>query len=94
MSNRNVVNGLATAGAVLVLVAVSSAASNAFAAEELRGDAARPAAERPESTSLQHAEQATEEAARDAAKSVASDNALDLEIRLTAHTSLGVARLD
>ena len=92
MGNRNIVNGLAIIGAILVLVGVTIAANTALA-EEAAGVRALTAT----SDSLQDKGRANEdkahrEAAEAASDRIVLDTKLDLEIRLADHTSTVVAR--
>ena len=80
MDKRNVENGLALAGAVLVLVGVTFAASSALAEESPRVDAA------PTTVDIA-ADEINRDAARDAVDRIALDNALDLDIRFKSHIS-------
>ena len=92
MINRNIVNGLASAGAMLVLVAVLSAAGTALAAEpsskRVAGDAFRTAAD----YSLDKAALANREAAKSAVSKISNQNRKDLDFRLLAPTSVLVGR--
>ena len=80
MDKRNVENGLALAGAVLVLVGVTFAASSALAEESSQVDAAAVSADIA-------ADEPNRDAARDAVERIALDNALDLDIRFKSHIS-------
>lgn len=80
MNKRNVENGLALAGAVLVLVGVTFAASSALAEELPRIDAPAAAIDTA-------ANEVNGDAARDAVERIALDNALDLDIRFKSHIS-------
>jgi len=92
MGNRNIVNGLALIGAILVLIGVTIAANTAFADDAESGRS--PAA--PADTFLHErkasADKANREAADDAAVNIVLDSKLDLEIRLLDRTSTIVAR--
>jgi len=92
MGNRNIVNGLAIIGAILVLIGVTIAANTALA-DEAKGVRALAST----SDSLQDKDMASEdtadrEAADAASDRIALDNKLDLEIRLSDRTSIIVAR--
>ena len=92
MINRNIVNGLASAGAVLVLVAVLSAAGTALAAKppsnRVADDAFRTAAD----YSLDKAALANREAVNSAVSKISNQNRKDLDFRLLAPTSILVGR--
>jgi len=92
MGNRNIVNGLALIGAVLVLVGVTIAASTALAEEAKSGRSPTAATKGLSEKGKTTAEQANREAADDAAESIALDNKVDLEIRLLDRTSTVVSR--
>jgi len=92
MGNRNIVNGLALIGAVLVLVGVTIAANTALAEEAESGRSPNVASKSLGAAGKAHAEKANREAAQDAANAIALDNKVDLEIRLADHTSNVVAR--
>ena len=92
MGNRNIVNGLAIVGAILVLVGVTIAANTALAGEAESGRAPATTAKTLVETKRDIAEKANRDAADDAAESIALDNALDLEIRLTDRTSTIASR--
>ena len=79
MDKRNVENGLALAGAVLVLVGVTFAASSALAEESSSVDAG--------SVGIDIAAEEIESDAARAVERIALDNALDLDIRFTSHIS-------
>lgn len=89
MSNKNIENGLALIGAMLVLVGVTFAVNSALADETDRGRAPTTTAQ---SAPLSKADRANREAADSAADRIALDNKLDLEIRLYDRTSTIVAR--
>ena len=92
MGNRNIVNGLAIVGAILVLVGVTIAANTALAEEAKSGRAPATTAKALLETKRDIAEKANRDAADDAAESIALDNELDLEIRLTDRTSTTASR--
>jgi hypothetical protein len=84
MDKRNVENGLALAGAVLVLVGVTFAAGSALAEET-------PGVDATAAVIHMAADEINSDAARDAAERIALDNALDLDIRFRSHISELVA---
>ena len=91
MGNRNIVNGLALIGAVIVLIGVVFAANTALAETE----ASRSPSATTESLRSEHkesAEKANRDAADDAATNLAREARLDLEIRLLDRTSTLIAR--
>lgn len=92
MRIKDIENGLALAGAILVLIGVSFAATSALAAENagitVTGVAIHKAAE----TSIEHAAIAHAEAADVAVRRIARSNELDLDIRFFDHNSTLVAR--
>jgi len=92
MGNRNIVNGLALIGAVLVLVAVTVAANTALAEDAKGGRALGATADALTDKGKALADKAAREAADAASDRIALDNKLDLEIRLTDRTSTIVAR--
>jgi len=92
MGNRNIVNGLALIGAVLVLVGVTIAANTALAGDAKSARSRHAASDIIDAEGKATAEKANREAAEDAAESIALDNKVDLEIRLLDRTSTVVAR--
>ena len=92
MGNRNIVNGLALIGAILVLVGVTIAANTALAEEAKTGRSPTSATKILDEKGKTTAEKANREAADDAAESIALDNKVDLEIRLLDRTSTVVSR--
>ena len=92
MGNRNIVNGLAMIGAILVLVGVTIAANTALAEEAKSGRSPTAATEALGDKGKASAEKANREAADDAAERIALDNKIDLEIRLPDRTSTLVSR--
>ena len=92
MINRNIVNGLAFAGAMLVLVAVLSAAGSALAAEPVSNRIAGDAADKPVDYSLDRAAVSNREAARSAVSRISDRNRKDLDFRLLGPTSILVGR--
>ena len=92
MKARNIENGLALVGALIVIVGVSFAAESALAKESALVTTTAVAVHKaPDQTLRQGAEKATNEAAREAAKSLASENWLDLDIKLEDRTSMLVS---
>lgn len=92
MKARNIENGLALVGALIVIIGVSFAAESALAKESaLVTTTAAAVHKAPDQTLRQGAEKATNEAAREAAKSLASENWLDLDIKLEDRTSMLVS---
>lgn len=92
MGNKNIVNGLALIGAVLVLVGVTIAANTALAEEAKSARLPAVATKNLSDEGKATAEKANREAADDAADSIALDNKVDLEIRLLDRTSTVVSR--
>lgn len=87
MNKRNIENGLAIAGALLVLLGVTAAASSALA-DEVSGS--KTIADEPRAA----AEQVTSDAAREAAQRIANEIELDLDIRFLTNMSEIVASAD
>ena len=87
MDKRNVENGLAIAGALLVLVGVTFAASSALADEGSIVETTAVAIHNAGADSRLAAAYEHDAAARDAVRSIALDNALDLDIRFLSHIS-------
>ena len=88
MRTKHTVNVLAIAGALVVLIGVTLAANDAFAAES---DAIKPtviAIDDVSESTLAGAEAANTEAAADALSAVELSNRLDLDIQLVDHISL------
>ena len=92
MGNRNIVNGLALIGAILVLVGVTIAANTALAEEATGVRALTSTSDSLLDKGRANEEKANREAADAALDRLALDNKLDLEIRLTDRTSTVVAR--
>lgn len=92
MGNRNIVNGLALIGAILVLVGVTVAANTALAddAKGVRALASTSESLTPKSRAAD--DKANREAAEAASERIRLDNKLDLEIRLADRTSTLVGR--
>ena len=87
MDKRNVENGLAIAGALLVLVGVTFAASSALAEEASTVETTAVAIHTAGADSRLAAAETHDAAARDAVRSIALDNELDLDIRFSSHIS-------
>ena len=92
MGNRNIVNGLALIGAILVLVGVTIAANTALAEEATGVRALTSTSDSLQDKGRASEDKANREAAEAAADRIALDTKLDLEIRLADHTSTVVAR--
>ena len=92
MGNRNIVNGLAVIGAILVLVGVTIAANTALAEEATGVRALVATSDSLADKGRANEEKANREAAEAASDRIALDTKLDLEIRLADHTSTIVAR--
>jgi hypothetical protein len=90
--NRNIINGLAMLGAMLVLLAVLTAANSALAEQATAENTIGVTADKLENASLDSAERANREAAQLAARRMADENRQDLDFRLVAPTSILVAR--
>ncbi|MDH3550417.1 MAG: hypothetical protein OEQ16_13815 [Gammaproteobacteria bacterium] len=91
MKTRNIENGLALLGAMVVIIGVSFAAESALAKESAHATATTDAIQDVADNTLQGAKQANHEAASQAAKSLASENWIDLDIRFDDRTSMLVA---
>ena len=91
MKTRNIENGLALLGAMIVIVGVSFAAESALAKESANSTATTEAIKDVADNTLQGAKQANHEAASQAARSLASENWIDLDIRFDDRTSMLVA---
>ena len=92
MGNRNIVNGLALIGAILVIVGVTIAANTALADEATGVRALTSTSDSLSDKGRANEEKANRDAAEAAADRIALDNKLDLEIRLVDRTSTVVAR--
>ena len=92
MGNRNIVNGLALIGAILVLVGVTIAANTALAEEATGVRALASTSDSLADKGRAKNDEANREAADAASDRIALDTKLDLEIRLADHTSTVVAR--
>lgn len=91
MKTRNIENGLAVLGAMIVMIGVSFAAESALAKESAHVTATAEAIKDVAHNTLQGAKQANHEAASQAAKSLASENWIDLDIRFDDRTSMLIA---
>ena len=91
MKTRNIENGLAVLGAMIVMIGVSFAAESALAKESAHITATAAAIKDVAHNTLQGAKQANHEAASQAAKSLASENWVDLDIRFDDRTSVLIA---
>ena len=87
MRTKHTVNGLAIAGALVVLVGVTLAASDALAAESDTIEPTAIAIDDISDSALASAETANTEAAADALLAVELSNKLDLDIQLVDHNS-------
>ena len=92
MGNRNIVNGLALVGAILVLIGVTVAANSALAEEAKGVRALTSTSDALQDKGRANEEKANREAAEEASDRIALDNKLDLEIRLADRTSTIVAQ--
>jgi hypothetical protein len=91
MRANNLVNGLALAGAMIVLVGVFFAANGALASEADTVETTAVAAQDASESALATARSATVEAAADAVKAMGKENELDLDIRLIDRKSMLIA---
>ncbi len=91
MNSRNIVNGLAVLGALLVILGVTSAASSAFAASPVTQLNVVSGHDNAASSSLDLARWANTEAADAAVMRMANELQFELEFRLSAHNSMAVA---
>ena len=92
MNSRTFENGLALAGAVLVLVGVIFAAGAALADETNTIHTTNTTTQKIIDVSLANAESANRTAVNEAAASVIVNNRLDLDIRLHDNSSLVITR--
>lgn len=92
MRSKDIENGLALAGAILVLIGVSFAATSALAAENGSVTVTAVAIHKAAETSVENAAIAHTEAAEAAARRIAQSNELDLDIRFFDRNSNLVAR--
>jgi len=86
MNFKDIESTLAWLGAVVVLIAVSAAASSAFAAEPVADQVIAVTAAEPVAVAIAGARAANAETAADAAAAIARDTMLGLEITLSDHT--------
>lgn len=91
MKARNIENGLALVGALIVIVGVSFAAESALAKESALVTTTAVAIHNVADDTLQGAKQANKEAARQAAESLAAENWIELDIQFDDRTSTLVA---
>ena len=87
MNFKDIESRLAWLGALVVLIAVSAAASSAFAAEPVADQVAAVTAAEPMVVAIAGARAANAETAADAAAAIAHDTMLGLDIKLADHTS-------
>lgn len=87
MRTKHTVNVLAIAGALVVLIGVTLAANDAFAAESAAIEPTASAIDDVSESTLAGAEAANTEAAADALSAVELSNRLDLDIQLVDHIS-------
>ena len=87
MKVKDIESRLAWVGALVVLIAVSSAASSAFAAEPVADQVAAVTAAEPVAVAIAGARAANVEAAADAVAAIARDTVLGLDIEFADHTS-------
>ena len=92
MKARNVENGLALAGAIVVLIGVSFAADNAFAEENANVTSTAVAIHNAGDTTLSIAEKANAETAAIAVASLELENSIEFDIQFRDRTSTLVAR--
>ena len=92
MKARNVENGLALVGAIVVLVGVSFAADEALAEDHANITSTAVAIHNAADDTLRSAETANTETATVAAASLALANQIDLDIQLGDRTSTLIAR--
>jgi ABC-type Na+ efflux pump permease subunit len=91
MKAKNVEERLALVAVLFVLIGVSSAAGEALAADAPEVTTTAVAIRVAAEDTLEIAEQANAEAAARAAAALAEENGLDLDIRLTDHSSVLIA---
>lgn len=91
MRRKNIENGLALLGALVVLIGVSSAATSAFAAERTEVEITAIAIHEAGAATLPAARQANQRAAADAIRSIELDNLISLDIELADRTSTLIA---
>lgn len=91
MNDRNIVNGLALFGALIVIVGVMFAASSALAEEQPNVVTTAVAIHDAADRSVDKAQLANIEAADSASEQIARDIRLDLDIRLVGRRSTAAA---
>lgn len=87
MKRKNIENGLALLGAVVVLIGVSSAATSAFAAQSTELESKAIAVHGAGAATLAAARKANSRSAAAAARSIARENLATLDIELADRTS-------
>ena len=87
MKTRNIENGLALIGAMVVIIGVSFAAESALAKESAHVTATAATINDVADNTIRGAKQAINEAASQAAQSLATENWVDLDIKFVDHTS-------
>lgn len=87
MKTRNIENGLALLGAMIVIIGVSFAAESALAKESAHVTATAATINDVADNTIRGAKQAINEAASQAAQSLATENWVDLDIKFVDHTS-------
>ena len=92
MKARNIENGLALVGAVVVLIGVSFAADNALAEENADVTTTTVAIDIATDNTLNSAAKANAETAARAVESLALENWIELDIQLEDRTSTLIAR--
>lgn len=91
MRANNLVNGLALAGAMIVLVGVFFAANGALASDVDVVETTDVVANEASEKAIAKARRATVAAAADAVKAMDKENELDLDIRLIGRKSIIIA---
>ncbi len=91
MRANNLVNGLALAGAMIVLVGVFFAANGALASDVDVVETTAVVANEASENAIAKARRATVAAAADAVKAMDKENELDLDIRLIGRKSIIIA---
>ncbi|MGB5164292.1 MAG: hypothetical protein WBN09_04170 [Woeseiaceae bacterium] len=91
MRANNLVNGLALAGAMIVLVGVFFAANGALASNVDVVETTAALANEASENAIAKARRATVAAAADAVKAMDKENELDLDIRLIGRKSMIIA---
>lgn len=92
MKARNIENGLALAGAIVVLIGVSFAADTALAEESADLTTSAVAIHDAADNTLSSAEQANAETAARAVESLALENQIEVDIQFEDRTSTLMAR--